>query len=185
MKASSVRGWSSKRVAATAVVGLSAVTVLTGCGFEVRQQGAAVVNGQVIHDSDVAETVKQLNAAKLQADEVNVLAGLIAAPLLKQAVNKTGNYTDNATYAAIISAIPGATDSTKEFASAVALIQPQAMTAAQISDYRSELKHAAITLNPKYGQLTISDQAAPVYFTLGHEQPNWIVSPAAGSNQGK
>lgn len=171
MKASAL---SSKRIAIAAVAGLTALSTLTGCGFETRQQAAAIVNGQVIHEDDVAETVRQLNAAQFQSDDKNVIAGLIAANLLGEAAHPGADYKPDATYATILKVIPGASETTKQFASAVAMIQPDALTTEQIAQYRALLNKATITLNPKYGVLKQSEQAAPVYFSLGADQPNWI-----------
>ena len=46
MKARSAQ--SAKRAAVVGVAALGAVSLLGGCGFETRQQAAAVVNGEVI-----------------------------------------------------------------------------------------------------------------------------------------
>jgi hypothetical protein len=159
------------------VATLGAVSLLGGCGFETRQQAAAVVNGEVIHESDVRETFDQLKAAKLDFAENIVVTALVAAPLLKDAVATSGSWKPDATYASVISSIPGATDTTKEFVSAVALIQSQKMTPADVAAYRADLQKADITVNPKYGSVVKSDQG-PVYFTIGQQTPNWV-KPAA------
>lgn len=190
MKASSVRAGKGPRVAVTAVIGLSALAVLGGCGFETRQQAAAIVNGQVITEAEVAEAAKQLNDAKVQVDDRNVLAGLIAAPLMRAAVEKTGTFKQNATYAAVLNAVPNASEATKTFASALDLIQPGSMTDQQVADYFAEVKAAKVTLNPRYGTLTPSEQDAPVYFRIGSADVNWIAPPqgtggAAGAPDGQ
>jgi len=159
------------------VATLGAVSLLGGCGFETRQQAAAVVNGEVIHESDVRETFDQLKAAKLDFAENIVVTALVAAPLLKDAVATSGSWKPDATYASVISSIPGATDTTKEFVAAVALIQSQKMTPADVAAYRADLQKADITVNPKYGSVVKSDQG-PVYFTIGQQTPNWV-KPAA------
>lgn len=178
-----MKAWSAQSVKRAAVVGvatLGAVSLLGGCGFETRQQAAAVVNGKVIHESDVRETSDQLKAAKLDFAENIVVTALVAAPLLKDAVATSGSWKPDATYASVISSIPGATDTTKEFVAAVALIQSQKMTPADVAAYRADLQKADITVNPKYGSIVKSDQG-PVYFTLGQQTPNWVkpeTSPA-------
>lgn len=176
MKATSVRARSSKRVAATALVGLSAVILLAGCGFETRQQGAAVVNGQVIHEDEVQETAQQLREAQFDFPESIVVTALVASPLLHDAVRESGSWQPDATYASAIAAIPDATETTKEFVSAVALIQSTRMTDEDVARYRANLDKATITVNPRYGDLIPSEEG-PVFFTIGQKQPNWISAP--------
>lgn len=171
-----MKAWSAqpaKRVAVVGIAALGAVSLLGGCGFETRQQAAAVVNGDVIHESDVRETFDQLKAAKLDFAENIVVTALVAAPLLKDAVAKSGSWKPDETYASVISSIPGATDTTKEFVEAVALIQSQKMTPADVAAYRADLKKADISVNPRYGSLVQSDEG-PVYFTIGQQPPNWV-----------
>ena len=176
-----MKAWSAqpaRRVAVVGVAALGAVSLLGGCGFETRQQAAAVVNGQVINEADVRETHDQLKAAKLDFAENIVVTALVAAPLLKDAVASSGSWKPDETYASVISSIPGATDTTKEFVEAVALIQSQKMTPADVAAYRAGLRQADISVNPKYGAIVPSDQG-PVYFTLGQQTPNWV---KAGAN---
>jgi hypothetical protein len=171
-----VKAWSAhpaRRVAVVGIAALGAVSLLGGCGFETRQQAAAVVNGEVIHESDVRQTFEQLKAAKLDFAENIVVTALVAAPLLKSAVEKSGSWKPDETYASVIASIPGATDTTKEFVEAVALIQSQKMTPADVAAYRADLQKADISVNPRYGSVVRSDQG-PVYFTLGQTTPNWL-----------
>lgn len=171
-----MKAWSAqpaRRVAVVGIAALGAVSLLGGCGFETRQQAAAVVNGEVIHESDVRETYDQLKAAKLDFAENIVVTALVAAPLLKDAVEKSGSWKPDETYASVISSIPDATDTTKEFVAAVALIQSQKMTPADVAAYRADLKKADISVNPKYGSVVPSAEG-PVYFTIGQQTPNWV-----------
>ncbi|MGO4660734.1 hypothetical protein AB4Z14_02635 [Terrabacter sp. 2TAF16] len=171
-----MKAWSAqpaKRVAVVGIAALGAVSLLGGCGFETRQQAAAVVNGEVIHESDVRETYDQLKAAKLDFAENIVVTALVAAPLLKDVVGKSGSWKPDETYASVISSIPDATDTTKEFVAAVALIQSQKMTPADVAAYRADLKKADISVNPKYGSVVQSAEG-PVYFTIGQQTPNWV-----------
>jgi hypothetical protein len=163
----------ARRVAVVGIAAIGAVSLLGGCGFDTRQQAAAVVNGQVIHESDVQQTYDQLKAAKLDFAQNIVVTALVAAPLLKDVVAKSGSWKPDATYASVIASIPGATDTTKEFVEAVALIQSQKMTPADVAAYRADLKKADISVNPRYGTVVQSDQG-PVYFTLGQQTPNWV-----------
>ena len=119
------------------------------------------------------ETYDQLKAAKLDFAENIVVTALVAAPLLKDVVGKSGSWKPDETYASVISSIPDATDTTKEFVAAVALIQSQKMTPADVAAYRADHEKADITVNPKYGSVVKSDQG-PVYFTLGQQTPNWV-----------
>ena len=171
-------GRSAARLAAVAAV--TAVALLSGCGFDTRQQAAAVVNGEVIHESDVQTTHDQLEAAKLDFSEEIVVTALIAAPLLQDAVSKSGSWKPDETYASVIESIPDATDTTKQFVEAVALIQSQKMTAADVAAYRADLDKAEISVNPKFGSVIKSNEG-PVYFTLGQKTPNWIVSSGAAA----
>lgn len=183
-----MKAWSAqptRRVAVVGIAALSAVSLLGGCGFETRQQAAAVVNGHVIHESDVRQTFDQLKAAKLDFAENIVVTALVAAPLLKQAVAKTGSWKPDETYASVIASIPEATDTTKEFVEAVALIQSQRMTPADVAAYRDDLKKADISVNPKYGAVVKSEEG-PVYFTIGQQTPNWVkpgANPAPATAQ--
>jgi hypothetical protein len=163
----------AKRVAVVGVAALGAMALLGGCGFETRQQAAAVVNGEVIHEADVRKTFDQLKAAKLNFAENIVVTALVAAPLLKDAVAQSGSWKPDQTYASVISSIPDATDTTKEFVEAVALIQSQKMTPADVAAYRADLKKADITVNPRYGSVVPSEEG-PVYFTIGQQTPNWV-----------
>lgn len=183
-----MKAWSAqpaKRMAVVGVAALGAVSLLGGCGFETRQQAAAVVNGDVIHDSDVRETSEQLKGAKLDFAENVVVTALVAAPLLKDAVAKSGSWKPDETYASVISSIPGATDTTKEFVEAVALIQSQRMTPADVAAYRADLEKADISVNPRYGSIVRSEEG-PVYFTIGQQTPNWVkpeANPAPATAQ--
>jgi hypothetical protein len=158
-----------------AVAGISVVAMLSGCGFATRQQAAAIVNGQVINEDDVHTTTQQLNAAKLQFSEDIVVTALIAAPLLEKQVQKSGSWKPDDTYASVVANIPGATETTKDFVAALALLDSGKMTPADVAGYRKALKDADITVNPKYGRL-VESADPPVYFTLGADQPNWIAN---------
>jgi hypothetical protein len=166
---------SAKRLATAAVAGVSVVALLGGCGFATRQQAAAIVNGEVINEDEVHTTTEQLNKAKLQFSEDIVVTALIAAPLLDAQVQKSGSWKPDDTYAAVVANIPGATDTTKEFVAALALLDSGKMTPADVAGYRQALKDADITVNPKYGRLVVSPEP-PVYFSLGADQPNWIAN---------
>jgi hypothetical protein len=155
------------------VAGAAAVVLLGGCGFQTKQQAAAVVNGQVISQDDVQTTYNQLQAAKYDFTEDVVLTALIAAPLLENAVAPSGGWKPDATNAQVMTTIPDATQATKDFVAAVSLIQAQTMTPAEIQTYRTDLKKADISVNPRFGQVVHSDQG-PVYFTIGQSTPNWI-----------
>ena len=176
MKASSVRAWSAQRVAATALVAVSALSLLAGCGFETRQQGAAVVNGEVIHSDQVEETARQLRDAQFDFPENIVVTALVASPLLQDAVSESGGWQPDATAANAINAIPDATDTTKEFINTVALLQSGQMTDEDVARYRENLDTANITVNPRYGSLIRSEEP-PVFFTIGQQRPNWILAP--------
>ena len=164
---------SPKRLAAALVAGAAAVALLGGCGFETRQQAAAVVNGEVISQDDVQTTYEQLQAAKYDFTENVVLTALIAAPLLENAVAPSGGWKPDATYAQVLTTIPDATQPTKDFIAAVSLIQAQTMTPAQVEAYRTDLEKADISVNPRFGEVVPSDQG-PVYFSIGPSSPNWI-----------
>lgn len=164
---------SGKRLATGVVAGISVVALLSGCGFSTRQQAAAIVNGDVIHQTEVRETTEQLQGAKLDFSEDIVVTALIAAPLLKAQVEESGSWSPDATYAAVVAEIPGATETTKEFIAAVALIDSGAMTEADIAGYRQALEDAQISVNPKYGKIEKVNEP-PVFFRLGASTPNWI-----------
>lgn len=164
---------SPKRLAAALVAGATAVALLGGCGFGTRQQAAAVVNGQVITQEDVQTTYDQLQAAKYDFTEDVVLTALVAAPLLENAVAPSGGWKPDATYAQVLTTIPDATQATKDFVAAVSLIQAKTMTPAQVETYRTDLKKADISVNPRFGHIVHSDQG-PIYFSIGQSSPNWI-----------
>lgn len=173
-----MKAWSvptARRLAASAVAALSAVTLLGGCGFETRQQAAAIVNGETIHEADVERTAAQLRGAQLEFTENIVVTALIAAPLLHESVRASGSWQPDAVYAQVVASIPDATDTTKEFLSAVALINSEKMTPADVARYRADLKRADISVNPKFGRFVPSEDG-PVYFRLGPSQPSWIKS---------
>jgi hypothetical protein len=157
------------------VAGATAVALLGGCGFETRQQAAAVVNDHVITQDDVQTTYTQLQTAKYDFSQDVVLTALIAAPLLEKALAPSGGWKPDSTYAQVLTTIPDATESTKEFIAAVSLIQAQTMTPAEVQTYRTELKNADISVNPRFGEVVHSNQG-PVYFTIGQSTPNWIKS---------
>jgi hypothetical protein len=171
---------SSRRLAAALVAGATAVAFLGGCGFQTRQQAAAVVNGEVISQADVQTTYEQLQTARYDFTENVVLTALIAAPLLESAVAPSGGFKPNPTYAQVMTAIPDATQSTKDFVAAVSLIQSQTMTPAEMEAYRAGLQKAEISVNPRFGEIVPSDEG-PVYFSIGQSTPDWIkpvASPA-------
>jgi hypothetical protein len=171
---------SPRRLVTALVAGAAAVALLGGCGFGTRQQAAAVVDGQQISQDDVQTTYEQLQAAKYDFTENVVLTGLIMAPLLEKAVAPSGGWKPDSTYAQVMATIPDASESTKDFVSAVSLIQSQTMTPAQVEAYRTDLKKADITINPRFGQL-VHDNNAPVYFTIGQTTPNWIKTSTSPS----
>ncbi len=176
-----MKAWSAisgKRLATGAVAAVSVVALLGGCGFTTRQQAAAIVNGEVIHEDEVRETAEQLQAASLNFSEDIVVTALIAAPLLEKQVEESGSWKPDDTYAAVLAEIPNATETTKEFVAAVALLDSGAMTEGDVAGYREALQDASITVNPKYGQVQYSNEG-PVFFRLGASQPNWIDIEAA------
>ena len=156
----------------------SAVTLLTGCGFETRQQGAAVVNGEVIHTDAVEETARQLREANLDFPENIVVTALVASPLLEAAVSDSGGIQPDATAANALAGIPDATDTTKEFVNTVAFLQSGQMTDQDLARYRENLDKATIAVNPRFGELVRSEQP-PVFFTIGQQTPNWIITPGS------
>lgn len=157
---------------------LAAAALLGGCGFETRQQAAAVVNGQVINESDVRVTADQLKAAKLTTKENIVVTGLIAAPLLRQAQAGAGGYAPDEAYATTIAAIARPTEATKAFVYAAVMLQNQKLPPAVVSKYEAAVKTADVSVNPKFGAFTASAQG-PVFFQLGQASPNWIKSSPA------
>lgn len=171
---------SGKRLATAAVAGVSIVALLGGCGFSTRQGAAAVVNGHVIPENEVRTTTQQLNDAQLQFTEDVVVNVLIAAPLLEEQIDKSGSWKPDETYAAVMANMPGATETTKDFVAAVALVESGRMTDADVAGYREALKNADISVNPKYGDVIDAPQS-PIFFQLGPKQPNWItpLEPAA------
>lgn len=173
MKAWSGEAGTAKRLAVGAVAGVAAMSLLGACSMATHQQAAAVVNGDVISLSDVEQTANQLKAAGFDFSDQVIVTALIAAPLLHQTVQASGSWKPDATYASVINAMPDATDTTKQFVSAVALLQSAQMTDADIAQYRKDLKQAKISVNPRFGQLEPSDQG-PVFFSLGAFTPNWI-----------
>jgi hypothetical protein len=173
-----VKAWSgeartAKRLAVGAVAGMATVSLLGACSMATHQQAAAVVNGHVIQLSDVEQTAQQLKDANLDFSEQIVVTALIAAPLLHQTVEASGSWKPDATYASVINGMPDATDTTKEFVSAVALLQSAQMTDQDVAQYRKDLKQAKISVNPRFGSLVPSNEG-PVYFTLGQATPDWI-----------
>ncbi|MEO7447219.1 MAG: hypothetical protein ABI336_03000 [Humibacillus sp.] len=169
---------SPRRLVVAVVAAGTAAALLGGCGFGTRQQAAAVVNGETISQDQVQETYDQLQAAKYQFTENVVLTALVAAPLLQKAVSPQGGFKPDATYAQVIATIPDASQSTKDFVAAVALIQAQTMTPAQVQTYRTDLGKADITVNPRFGKVVPSPEG-PIYFSIGPDTPNWI-APGAG-----
>ncbi len=168
-----------RRLAVTAALGLTASTLLGGCGFETRQQAAAVVNGHVIHEADVQETANQLKAAKFNTEESIVVTGLIAAPLLDDALASTGGFQPDASYASAIAAISNPTETTKAFVFAATVLQQQQIPPAVEAKYAAAVKSADVSVNPKFGSFVTT--AGPVFFALGPATPSWIKPSAATS----
>ncbi|MEO6999856.1 MAG: hypothetical protein ABI112_17410 [Terracoccus sp.] len=168
-----------RHLAATAALGLVASTLLGGCGFETRQQAAAVVNGQVIHEADVQATANQLKAAKFTTAESIVVTGLIAAPLLKDALASAGGFQPDASYASAIAAIPNPTETTKSFVFAAVTLQGQPLPPAVEAKYQKAVKTADVSVNPKFGAFTPT--AGPVFFAIGPANPSWIKPSDASS----
>jgi len=181
VKASSVRSRSSRRVAAAALIGLGAVTALAGCGFETRQQGAAVVNGHVIHEDQLQETTRQLRTLEefKGVPESAIVEALVTQRLLEPALQKRGVWEPDQTYATLIARIPGATEMTKDLVEFIALSQSKAVTQADIDALQQEVKAANVTVNPRFGTFTRIDQSP--FFTVDQKQPNWITVPAAAT----
>ncbi|MEO5744961.1 MAG: hypothetical protein ABIQ53_10290 [Terracoccus sp.] len=168
-----------RRLAVTAALGLTASALLGGCGFQTRQQAAAVVNGNVIHEADVQETANQLKAAKFTTEESIVVTGLIAAPLLDDALASTGGRQPDASYASAIAAISNPTETTKAFVFAATMLQQERMPPAIQAKYAAAVKSADVSVNPKFGSFVTT--AGPVFFALGPAAPSWIKPSAATS----
>lgn len=169
-------GLSAKRLATAAVAGATAVALLGGCGMETRQQAAAIVNGQVIHQDEVARATTQLS--QFGFNEQGVVLALIAAPMLRAQVESSGSWKPDSTYATILSRIPDATQATKDTLGAAALLESAAMTEADVAGYRAALGKAHITVNPRFGSVHKTD-TGPLYFNLGASSPNWIAARSA------
>lgn len=173
MKARS--GMSAGRLVAVAVAGVSALGLLSGCGMQIRQQAAAIVNGDVVHEDEVQSAAKQLAPAGLDQDNAVVL--LIAAPLVKEVSDTSGSWQPNPSYAALLAGIPDASQATKDTVATAALLSSETMTAADVQQYRKAFDAAHISLNPKYGEVKKTNDG-PLYFTLGAAHPDWLAAPA-------
>jgi hypothetical protein len=183
-----VKAWSAlstKRLATAAVAGVSAVVLLSGCGFATRQQAAAIVNGDVIKSEDVQKTTEQLHTLKQfgQATEPVIVEALITARLLEPQIAKSGSWKPDELYASTIAQIPDATETTKDIVEYVALVQSQKVTEQDLAGLQAAVKSAHITVNPRYGSFHRTSEAP--YFALTAQQPSWMepTTPAAQPTQ--
>lgn len=169
---------STTRLATAAVVGVTGVALLSGCGMATRQQAAAIVNGQVIYEDEVDTTTQQLRDAGFQGTEDDVVTGLIASPLLKAQLNSAEAWKPDSQYAQIISSIPDASSQTQDFVAVLILVNAGALGPEQMQGYTSAVEEAKVTVNPKYGTFK-RDPQSPLLFQLGSEDPSWVSTPRA------
>lgn len=174
MKSLSARpAGTARRIVVAATAGAAALSLLGGCGFAERQQAAAIVDGQTVTQDEVREAQEQLASVKFDLPQTEVLAGLIAAPLLDKALAPTGGLKPDSSYASIASSIPDISDATRRYLGAVTTVTGESMTAEQIEAYRKAIAAADVSVNPRFGAFEPSDKG-PAYFQLGAKTPDWI-----------
>ena len=158
---------SPRRLAAALVAGATAVAFLGGCGFQTRQQAAAVVNGEVISQSDVQTTYEQLQTAQLRLHRERRAHRPHRGAPARERRRAVGRLEARRDLRAGHAAIPDATESTKDFVAAVSLIQSQTMTPAQMEAYRADLAEGRHLGEPPLRRDRAAPSEGPVYFSIG------------------
>lgn len=145
---------------------VSAVAVLGGCG---SADTAAVVNGQVVTESEARRAATEINRAfQLEKplgtrDAVNAL---VTAPLINAVAREAGKAQTDSGARAAMPRLQDPSPATLEMVKANFALQQ--LTDEEKGRIVEELREAEITINPRYGRFDRE--------TVGFEEsvPNWI-----------
>lgn len=168
----------ARRVVAAAL-GLGLALTLGACGMDTRQKAAAIIDGDVITQDELATATQQLNDVKIEVNEQTTLMAYIAAPFFTQAAKDVAQWTPGETYATYVARIPNATPETKKVLEFLVLANSQQLDERVTADYQKRLHAAKISVNPAYGAMTAEPN--PLAFKLGPAAPNWIATTAAAT----
>jgi hypothetical protein len=155
-----------------AAVGLAAALAVSGCS---AADTAAVVNGQVISESEAQLAARQINEAfspQTPLDTPGAVSSLIAAPFINSVAKSVGKAESDSSAR---SAMPNVTDPAQATLDLVkANFALQKLTDQEKQRVVSELKTAHVTINPRYGAFDPD--------TASFEAPsqNWIKPAAKG-----
>jgi parvulin-like peptidyl-prolyl isomerase len=131
-----------------AVVIATALSV-SGCG---TADTAAVVNGQVISESEAQQAAREINEAftpQTPFDTPSAVSSLIAAPIINDVAKRVGKGESDA---AARSAIPNVSEPAQATIDLVkANFALQRLTEPEKQMILDDLKKADITVNPRYG----------------------------------
>ena len=142
------------RLAAPAAALVVASLALGGCSELQKQSSAAIVDGRVISDADVAQATQEYNdhiaaSAQERAPENRVLSLLILAPFVLEQVQSSGSWKPDDAYNTIMAKVPNASPGTVQV---VKTMQAgRSFTPADVSAIVARLKAAKIELDPRYG----------------------------------
>jgi hypothetical protein len=149
-------------VAAAAALALT----VTGCA---TADTAAVVNGEVISESDAQQAAREINEAfkpEQPLDTQGAVSSLIAAPVINGVAERVGKAESEATARSAMPDLSEPSQATIDLVRANFALQKMSET--ERAEVIADLKKADITINPRYGAFDRDSGS----FELA--RPNWI-----------
>lgn len=155
-----------------AAVVIAAALSVSGCG---TADTAAVVNGQVISETEAQRAAREINEAfspQTPLDTPGAVSSLIAAPIINEVASKVGKAESDSSARA---AMPNISDPSQASLDLVkANFALQKLSDQEKQQVLEQLKKADIKINPRYGSFDPD--------TASFEAParNWLKLPKEG-----
>jgi hypothetical protein len=155
-----------------AAVVIAAALSVSGCG---TADTAAVVNGQVISETEAQRAAREINEAfspQTPLDTPGAVSSLIAAPIINEVASKVGKAESDSSARA---AMPNISDPSQASLDLVkANFALQKLSDQEKQQVLEQLKKADIKINPRYGSFDRD--------TASFEAParNWLKLPKEG-----
>lgn len=155
-----------------AAVALAAALSVSGCG---TADTAAIVNGQVISESEAQTAAREINEAfkpQTPLDTKAAVSSLIAAPIINGVAERAGKAESDSSARSAMPDLSEPAQATLDLVKANFALQKLSDQEKQL--IVEELKKAEITINPRYGAFD-RDSA-----TFEAPNRNWLADPGKG-----
>lgn len=151
-----------------ATVALATALAVSGCG---TADTAAIVNGQVISESEAQQAARQINEAfspQTPLDTSAAVTSLVAAPIIIDVAERAGKAESDSSARSAMPKLSEPAQATLELVKANFALQK--LTESERQQVIDELKKAEITINPRYGSFD-RDSAS-----FAESSRNWLAA---------